>query len=139
MNTSSSKKTESNPRLQPSLWDAAVILPILALAALLFFSFLPQRTDGALLCTVSQDGAVLDVFSLTEDSPTEHRTYGEYSILIEDGSVSIAHAPCDNQDCVRTGRIHLANQSIVCLPGRFIVELSGEETPDLPAIDGVVS
>ena len=57
--------------------------------------------------------------------------YGDYTLEINHGHVCIQRAPCANQDCVHTGWISRPGQSIVCLPGRFIVELGGEdEHPD---------
>ena len=132
MNTSSSPKTKS-PRLRPAPWDAAVVLVIVALAAFLFLFLLPRgSSDGAPLCSVSQDGAVLEQISLRDTASLERRTYGEYTLLFSSGRVCIEHAPCDNQDCVHTGFLPRAGQSIVCLPGRFIVELSAADEEEPP-------
>ena len=133
MNTSSSPKTKRSVRLKPSPWDAAVILIVLTLAGGLFFSFLAKGTsDGAPICTISQDGSVLERFSIAETASLEERTYGDYTLHFSSGHVCIQSAPCGNQDCVHTGYIHRAGQSIVCLPGRFIVELTASDKEDLP-------
>lgn len=133
MNTSSSPKTKNSVRLKPSPWDAAVILIVFALAGSLFFFFLSKgASDTATTCTISQNGTVLDSFSIAETASLEERTYGDYTLHFSSGHVCIESAPCGNQDCVHTGYIHRAGQSIVCLPGRFIVELTSSDKEDLP-------
>lgn len=124
--------TKTDKRLRPSPWDALVVAAVLALAAVLFFGVV--RRGGSvdtLLCTVSQNGQVLDEIRLTAGSPDQTLEYGDYTLEINHGHVCIQRAPCANQDCVHTGWISRPGQSIVCLPGRFIVELGGEdEHPD---------
>ena len=136
MNTPISAKTKA--RLRPSPWDALVVLAVTALAAGLFFLLLPKGTAaGELTCTISQDGQVLDTFPITAGMADEERVYGAYTVEISHGYIRIETAPCANQDCVHTGRIHRNGQSIVCLPGRFVVELSAADGAE-PDIDIVV-
>ena len=47
------------------------------------------------------------------------------NIIIEDGHVSMAYSDCANQVCVDTGAIHLSGDSIVCLPNKVMVEITG--------------
>ncbi len=127
MNTFSSQKNNAVPRLRPAPLDAVVVLAVLVLAAALFAAMLPKQSGGALACTVSRDGQVLDTFPVEENSPGE-RVYGAYTVSVaQDGAVSVTAAPCAGQDCVRTGAVRRAGQNIVCLPGRFVVELSGTD------------
>ena len=56
----------------------------------------------------------------------EERTYGEYTVEFSHGNIRVKSAPCANQDCVRIGWIRRGGRCIVCLPGRFVVELSAE-------------
>ena len=128
MNTFTSQKTKSAVRLRPSPWDALVILVILALAGALFFGLLQKSSSAdAIVCTVSQNGRVLDTIDLSVGTADQIKTYGDYQLEINHGHVHILSAPCANQNCVHTGWISRAGQSIVCLPGRFVVELSAAE------------
>ena len=130
MNTFSSQKTDAAPRLRPAPLDALVVLAVAALAVGLFAVMLPKQSGGALTCTVSRDGQRLDTFSVAAGTPGE-RVYGAYTVSVAgDGAVSVSRAPCAGQDCVRTGAIRRAGQSVVCLPGRFVVELSGTDEDD---------
>ena len=132
MNIPSLAKTEHKPHLRPTLWDGLIVVIVLALAGILTASMLPKHTAGdTLLCTISQNGEILDSFPLHASNDAQRRTYGAFVVLIEDQQVCIEHAPCANQNCVHTGWIRSANQSIVCLPERFIVELSGQSSEEL--------
>ena len=137
MNTSISQKP--NVRLRPSPWDALVVAAILALTALLFLLFLPKKDAGdTTLCTISQNGQQLAEFCL-EDAPADNKMiFGAYILETEPGRIRINNAPCTNQDCVHTGWIDQPGQSIVCLPGRFVVELSSATDKDI-GFDIVVS
>ena len=138
MNISTSPKTKSSLRLRPSPWDLLVVIAITALAAGLFFLFLPKDPgDGSMLCTVSQSGQVLDTFELPVGMPDQTKTYGSYVLEINHGHLRMVSTPCANQDCVHTGWISRAGQSIVCLPGRFVVMLSAADGSD-PGFDIVV-
>ena len=59
---------------------------------------------------------------------------GQYHLtvtLTRDG-VSVTESDCPGQDCVHTGRITRAGQSIVCLPEQVIVTLEGKTSaPDV--------
>ena len=132
MNTFISPKTKV--RLRPSPWDAAVIAAVIAAAAALFFLLLPRgAAANALVCTVSQNGQVLDTVDIAVGMADQERTYGEYVVEFSHGNIRVKSAPCANQDCVRTGRITRGGQSIVCLPARLSVTLEGgaQDGPDV--------
>lgn len=116
--------------VKPNRYDALIVLVVLLSAAALFVRELPQTTDGALTLTVSSDGSVLASAPLAA-MQGEHRYESggcTLTLLVEDGSVRIVSSDCPNQDCVHTGAISRAGQSIVCLPARLSVTLSGTNT-----------
>ena len=49
----------------------------------------------------------------------------------------VAEADCPTQDCVHTGTITRSGQSIVCLPARIVIQLTGGQ-PDGDAVDIVI-
>ena len=53
-------------------------------------------------------------------------------IAAEGGAVSVTDSDCPTQDCVHTGAISRAGQSIVCLPAQVVVHLEGASVPDAP-------
>ena len=124
MNTSVSRKTKVC--LRPSPWDMALA----AALALFFLSRAAGSTEGDLVCTVSQNGRILEEITLTAGSPDQEKRYGDYVVEINHGHIRIKSAPCVGQDCVHTGHISRSGQSIVCLPARVVIELEGGPATD---------
>ena len=88
----------SSPELRPNRYDALVVLVVLALAAALAVRpFLAARAPQSGALTVTAVG----------------------------GAVSVTQSDCPGQDCVHSGAVSRAGQSIVCLPARIVVELVG--------------
>ena len=116
-----------SPELKPVWWDALVVLAVLLLALLLGARpVLQAQQAGALTVIVSVDGAEAERTppSANAGGRHEHRAY-PLTAAGENGAVRVAHSDCPNQDCVRSGAISRAGQSIVCLPARISVTLSG--------------
>ena len=55
----------------------------------------------------------------------------------EDGGLRVSEADCPTQDCVHTGAISRSGQSIVCLPARIIIQLTGGQA-DPGGVDVVI-
>lgn len=122
----------SQPELKPKPLDALVVLAVVLLAvgaALLAYG---GRGEGDLTATVKHRGQVVAQVAL--NTITEEKqipvdgTYHLIVTLTKDGA-SIAESDCPGQDCVHTGRITRAGQSIVCLPEQVIVTLEGKAPP----------
>lgn len=112
-------------------YDALVVLLILLLAAALFIRQLPREEDGgALTLTVTSDGVILEEAPLSAMEGEHRYQSGGYTVVVsvEDGRVRVVSSDCPNRDCVHTAAISRAGQSIVCLPARLSVTLSGENT-----------
>ena len=59
-----------------------------------------------------------------EGGTYESRGY-TLTVAVENGVVRVSESDCPNQDCVHSGAISRAGQSIVCLPARVAVTLEG--------------
>jgi hypothetical protein len=88
---------------------------------------------------IESDGKVFAEYSITEDVTVKvpaavHKTDGKdeaYNIVeIHDGKVKVTEATCHNQICVNHAEIDSAGESIICLPNKLIVKISGEEGYD---------
>ncbi len=115
------------PELKPTKWDALVVLAVVLLAlGLAARPFLAARTADALTVVVSIDGETVERMPLEryEGGSYESRGY-TVRVAAEGGAVRVAESDCPNQDCVHTGAISRAGQSIVCLPARVAVTLEG--------------
>ncbi len=142
-------KSYPEGRLRPA--DALVVLVVLAFAAAIALWQFSAHTEAAALTVVVEIDAVeadrfplesLETHSYTNNGVT--LTLAPYvggastvsSVESElTRGVCVTESDCPTLDCVRTGVISRAGQSIVCLPGRIVVTLEGAKT-DFDAIAG---
>ena len=134
-----------SPKLRPTLWDGLVVLLTLALAiGSAFIVWGGQEQTGELTVVISVDGQEVERCPLAElsdnDSVYSHNGYtlkvGMSSPIYPDKPcIRVVESDCPTQDCVHTGEIYRAGQSIVCLPARIIIALEGTpvsgDGPDL--------
>ena len=129
-----------SPELKPNLWDILVVLAVVALAAASALTVWPGRDSGSLTAVVTADGEELDRFA-PADLATGPRTYTHngYTLTVtaEDCGLRVSEADCPTQDCVHTGAISRSGQSIVCLPARIIIQLTGGQA-DPGGVDVVI-
>ena len=129
-----------SPELKPNLWDILVVLAVVALAAASALTVWPGRDSGSLTAVVTTDGEELDRFA-PADLAAGPRTYTHngYTLTVtaEDGGLRVSEADCPTQDCVHTGAISRSGQSIVCLPARIIIQLTGGQA-DPGGVDVVI-
>ena len=108
---------------------ADIVLALALIAAGLLLSWVLSFHDSAGdELKITADGKVFGTYSLFEDQ-TIHIVNGskENHVVIKDGSVHMSGASCSGQDCVRQHAISRSGETIVCLPNRVILEISGGE------------
>ena len=100
-----------------------LLLMGLALSA---WSFAAGGTGQQAVVTV--DGQHYGTYSLFENQTIEIQKNNHLNkITIKDGTVQMTYSDCHNQVCVKDGKVRMANQSIVCLPNKVMVEIVGGE------------
>lgn len=119
-----------SPELKPNFWDGIVALAVIALAAAAALTVWQSRPEsGALTAVVSANGQEIDRFAPADllDAPRTYSYNGvTLTVAAEDGNgLRVSSSDCPTQDCVRTGTISRGGQSIVCLPARIIIQLTG--------------
>ena len=128
----------SSPELRPNRYDALVVLVVLALAAALAVRpFLAARApqSGALTVVVSADGQELDRLPLAQFGTHTYANNGyTLTVTATGGAVSVTQSDCPGQDCVHTGAISRAGQSIVCLPAQVVISIVSTSS----AVDAVL-
>ena len=119
-----------------------IILIAAALLAALALYMLSQVTlvAPAASLVVTLDGEeILKKPLAVEDSYTIEQEDGSLNVItVEDGAVYMSQANCRDGLCIRQGRMKNAAKTIVCLPHKLVVQLSGEpiaqENSDLDVI-----
>ena len=125
----------SQPELKPKLLDALVVLAVLLLGVAAAWLAYGGENSGALTATVKHRGQVVarvELSSLTEEKTVSIDGAYHLTITLDRTGAAVTDSDCPGQDCLHTGRITRAGQSIVCLPEQVIVTLEGKApSPDV--------
>ena len=126
------EKKLGSEKLQKLVVALAVVL--LAVVSALCF-YLPKNQSGALTVGIDISGQEVRRVPLSDftEATVTSRGYTLH-IAAEGGAVSVTDSDCPTRDCVHTGAISRAGQSIVCLPAQVVVHLEGASAPDAPDV-----
>jgi len=109
-----------------SIWDIVLcIFAICSVIALLLVLFLPK--NHASMVNIYYDGVLEKELSLTKDQDFE---FYELIIRIKDGKVSVISSNCQDHLCEKTNPISKAGESIICLPNKIVIKISGKSEVD---------
>ena len=131
----------SQPSLRPKPLDALVAAVVIALAvvtALLFY--LPKAQGSQRTVVITQRGQEVCRQDINIPGFDKERVValddGVYhlTVRINDGGVYVSDSDCPGQDCVHTGVIRQAGQSIVCLPAQVVISIVSTSS----AVDAVL-
>ena len=120
--------------------DIVLIALLLAAALALYFGAQLLGADEVSSVVVTIDGAeVLRKPLAINDSYEIRQDDGSVNVItVENGAVYMKEANCRDGLCVQQGRMRSAAKTIVCLPHKLVVTLSGEpaqqEDEDLDVI-----
>lgn len=131
-----SKALDNKVRLKRDI-ILVLSMVIIAAAAFLIINFAVKK-DGS-YAVIKVDGNVIKTLDLNSGETTiEVNGYqgGVNKVVINDGKVSMTEADCQDELCVKTGKISRVGETIVCLPHRVVVEIKGSQDDD--SIDSVV-
>lgn len=126
----------STVKLKPTVWDGLVVAAVVALATIVAIVFYGNKQgNGDLKAVVSVGNQMVDTLPLSGESKTYTYRNNGYSlhVRIMDNGVCVQESDCPSQDCVHTGTITRAGQSIVCLPAQIVIHLEGasSDAPDV--------
>ena len=107
--------------------DFAILALALVLAALPLLLLIPADAAPAEVL-VRQDGRLLRTLPLDTDCTVEFATaHGVNVVEISGGTVRIPRADCPDGTCTRMGPIRRTGETLVCLPHRLTVEITGTD------------
>ena len=108
--------------------DVLLIACILLIAGLLFVLFFTGERGS--YAEVSVNGTVIARYSLAIPYTTSLAGVGgENTLVVENGSVRITHADCPDKLCTRMPSASHVGETIVCLPHKIVVQLTGDAPP----------
>ena len=102
------------------IWDF-VLIGVLLLACFSVWFF--PRAKGA-AATVSVDGKVIAVLPLDRD--TVYALPDGTEVTVRDGAVFVSRSTCEDRLCEKMGAISEEGRTVLCLPNRISVVISGE-------------
>lgn len=111
--------------------DAILIVLILFSAALLWLFLRPG--DVGAYAVVTLRGVETARYPLSEDITVTLGAEEYNTITISGGEAFVSDANCGDHTCIRTGRIALEGEQIICLPHGLVIEIVGGETGELDA------
>lgn len=120
--------------------DLILICSVLVLAAAFWLvpravGFFGNSKEQKLRITVS--GEEYGTYSLEEDQVIK---VGDTNVCeIKDKKVNMISADCPDQLCIHQRTIQLQGETIVCLPNKVVLEITGTKQTDQEALDGVVN
>lgn len=137
----------SRPELKWNRYDAIVagLVALLAVIVAVWF-YLPKGQTDDLTVVISVGGQETERIPLTRlpDAPTRIDGENGYTLWLslsvddlsggETPGVYVSESDCPTQDCVHTGTITRAGQSIVCLPAQIVIHLEGTAPADGPDV-----
>jgi len=100
------------------------VLLIIGVISLAFINF-TRQAGGQVLITVN--GEVYKTLELNQDTTISIDTDEGYHnvVTIKDGEVSMSEANCPDKICVKHKSIKYDNESIICLPHKVVVTITG--------------
>ena len=116
-----------SPKLVPTKYDVLVALTVLLLAIALGARYRLAPTRNAAEVVVSIDGAEAERLPLAAAERSYTNRGYTVHLVVDNGGAWVDDADCPTRDCVRTGKIARAGQSVVCLPARVVVTIEGAE------------
>jgi hypothetical protein len=108
--------------------DIIVIAALLILSLSVILIINLTRKEGATV-TVTVDGVTVAEYSLEKDGV--YTLNGGSNILtIENGTARMSDSSCPDHICENKGKIKYVGQTIVCLPNKLTVTVTGEAEDD---------
>lgn len=119
--------------------DVRLLLGVIVISVLLLILFQFMRKESGEQVEILIDGKVYGNYSLLEDQTIEVETLlGNNVVVIENGIAYMREADCPDQYCVQHKPISKMHETIVCLPHKLVVQMTGKEEKQDMEIDGIV-
>lgn len=109
--------------------DIMLAAAILLIAAAVFgFNYI-SHSGHAAAARITVDKKVVETLDLSKDTEltVTGAGGGANHLIVRNGEIWCSEATCPDKVCVRQGRKRLDSDTIVCLPNKMIVTITGNE------------
>ena len=104
--------------------DIIVIASLLLLSTVVLLFVTLTKKEGASV-EVTIDGEIVATYPLFVNG--EYELNGGTNVLvIEDGKAYVSYSDCPDHVCERTGKIKYSGETIVCLPNKLTITVTGQ-------------
>jgi hypothetical protein len=112
-----------------------ILIGGLVIVAFLSFPAIRHFHPEGKRVVIELDGDVVGDFSLEEDRlvPVEGKL-GTTWVKMGEGGVRIVDSPCPYKLCIKSGSIHRAGETLICLPNRVVARIAGDEEEAVDAV-----
>ncbi len=112
-------------KIRKFLPDITVVAVVIVLSFII--GMLPSFFSSAGETFIVSDNGKTSEYSLSENREIilEHS-----KIIVEDGTVRVENSDCKDKICENFGRISKAGESIICIPNKLSVRISGDGEVD---------
>lgn len=117
-------------KMPPKKLTKSDVVLFFAIAFLEIMLLLRPFSADTKFFSVNCDGEV-QTYPLSVNQRLDFVSNGySYSVLVQDGCVSVESADCPDKVCVATGEISGRGGSVICLPGHFVVSVTEADDAD---------
>ena len=116
-------------------WLAIGLVAVCAALAAVGFWIFAERESPA-VAQIYLDGQLIREITLSRDESFSVTGACTNVITVSGGMIAVTDSDCPGKDCVHRGWISGGGESIVCLPNKMEIRLTGIGTVD--AVSGVV-
>lgn len=111
--------------MKPKRWEVLVVLVLVL--GLGLWAFWPKGAGNR--ATVTVDGAEVGTYALDRDMELPLEGYGGFrlTLVISEGKAHVEDSTCPDLICQHHSAISRAGEQIICLPGRVVITVTGEE------------
>ena len=116
--------------------DCILILIVVLLAGGFWFVQYINSMQAEAVLRIYQNGELRGEYDLSQPQtlPVKEEDYGYNLVMIEDGTVRITDADCPDQLCMKQRSISKNGESIICLPHKLIIQITGSGEKQMDAV-----
>jgi len=107
-------------------FDLLLVAGVVTLAVFLIMSSIAKASGPGKTAIVEVNGHEVMKISLLENRDyTVEGFRGKSSISVRDGQISMTDSDCPDKLCVKMGWISNNDTSVICLPNRVVIRITG--------------